>query len=139
MTPSHEALADHLKTLNASTQCPVCGHTGMHEHTPTELIIYRNGVKYGRSLYETRVRGVPRVGQCEATVPAKWHTPEHRCEFEATTEINGQKLCGHHLTDTGEPLDVVSGNVYCTSHGKDESGTAPGTAREAREDGSEAV
>lgn len=94
--PSHEALADHLKTLTASTNCPVCGKSGMHEHTPTELIIYRNGVKYGRSLYEPRI-GVPRLGQCEAIVPERWSQPAHRCEFQATTDINGKKLCGHHL------------------------------------------
>lgn len=48
--PSHETLADHLRTLSVSTRCPVCGKDGPHEHTPIELIIYRNGVKYGRSL-----------------------------------------------------------------------------------------
>lgn len=37
------------------------------------------------------------------------------------------------------PIDTVSGNVYSTVHGKDESGTAPGAARQAREDGPEAV
>jgi len=108
LAESHEALADHLKTRHASTQCQVCGKSGLHEHTPTELIIYRNGVKCGRSLYEAPP-STPRLGQCEATVPAQWHTPEHRCQFQATAEAGGQKFCGRHakgspLEPAGEPM-----------------------------------
>ena len=46
------ALADHLRSmlLDGTLQCPLCGKTGPHEHTPEEIVIYRNGVKYGRSL-----------------------------------------------------------------------------------------
>lgn len=44
-----------------------------------------------------------------------------------------------HAVPQSEPIDTVSGNEYSTVHGKDESGTTPGTAREAREDGAEAV
>lgn len=35
--------------LNGSTQCPLCGQYEVHSHTPGDIIIYRNGVKYGRS------------------------------------------------------------------------------------------
>lgn len=49
--PSHEQIADQLATMrNGSARCPVCARTHPHEHTPEELIIYRNGVKYGRQL-----------------------------------------------------------------------------------------
>jgi hypothetical protein len=45
------ALADHLKSmlLDGTVQCPLCGKTGPHPHSPEEIVIYRNGVKYGRS------------------------------------------------------------------------------------------
>jgi len=132
--PSHEALADHLRTLTASTNCPVCGKSGMHEHTPTELIIYRNGVKYGRSLYQTAPVGTPRIGQCEATVPAKWHTPEHLCEFEATTEINGQKFCGHHLKSSPEePLRPLPDHLKAPVKAGDPCPTFDAAVHEAHE------
>lgn len=46
------ALADHLRSmlLDGTVQCPLCGKTGPHPHSPEEIVIYRNGVKYGRSL-----------------------------------------------------------------------------------------
>lgn len=34
---------------DASARCPLCGREGPHQHTPLEQIIYRNGVKAGRS------------------------------------------------------------------------------------------
>lgn len=53
-TPSHEEIAGSLSTMaNGSTKCPVCGRTYVHDHSPEELIIYRNGVKYGRSLVDS--------------------------------------------------------------------------------------
>lgn len=49
--PSHEEIATQLATMrNGSTRCPVCARDHPHEHTPEELIIYRNGIKYGRQL-----------------------------------------------------------------------------------------
>lgn len=49
--PSYAAIADMLPAkLHGGEICPLCGKTGMHEHTATEIVIYRNGVKYGRSL-----------------------------------------------------------------------------------------
>lgn len=63
------ALADHLRSmlLDGTVQCPLCGKTGPHPHSPEEIVIYRNGVKYGRSLKsasdETRAQpGVLEVG-----------------------------------------------------------------------------
>lgn len=50
-TPSYQTIAERLPAeIHASAVCPLCAHTGMHEHTPLEIVIYRNGVKYGRSL-----------------------------------------------------------------------------------------
>lgn len=55
-------------------------------------------------------------------------------------ERNGGRLGPTvYLIESHRILASVSGNQYSTVHGKDESGTAPGTAREAREDGPEAV
>lgn len=46
-----DATADMLEGIIASgAKCPLCGWTRPHEHTPTEITIYRNGVKYGRGL-----------------------------------------------------------------------------------------
>lgn len=48
-TPENpQLLADHLSSLSGSSTCPLCGQSGVHEHTPQEIVIYRNGVKYGR-------------------------------------------------------------------------------------------
>lgn len=48
---SVDAMLEMLPTmlLNGSTQCPLCGQYEVHSHTPGDIIIYRNGVKYGRS------------------------------------------------------------------------------------------
>jgi DNA repair exonuclease SbcCD ATPase subunit len=48
--PDHENIADMLKSWPASERCPLCGQHGQHDHTPAEIVIYRNGVKYGRSI-----------------------------------------------------------------------------------------
>lgn len=49
--PSHQEIANSLKHMaNGSTKCPLCARTHVHDHTPEELIIYRNGVKYGRAV-----------------------------------------------------------------------------------------
>lgn len=47
-----DSIAEHLRSIivDGTTQCPLCGNTSVHEHTPAEIVIYRNGVKYGRSL-----------------------------------------------------------------------------------------
>ena len=51
-----DTIAEHLRGMLASgtMTCPLCGRDNPHEHSPTEIIIYRNGVKYGRSLGENR-------------------------------------------------------------------------------------
>ena len=51
--PSYETIAEMLPSIlsNGTTQCPLCGNTRVHEHRPSEIVIYRNGVKYGRSLH----------------------------------------------------------------------------------------
>lgn len=50
--PSYEGIAEMLPSILASgtQRCPLCGQEGMHEHSPKEIVIYRNGVKYGRAL-----------------------------------------------------------------------------------------
>lgn len=30
-------------------RCPMCGSPVVHEHTPDEIVIYRNGVRFGRA------------------------------------------------------------------------------------------
>ena len=49
---SPDSIRDHLRGMLAggTMKCPLCGWNEPHEHSPTEIIIYRNGVKYGRSL-----------------------------------------------------------------------------------------
>lgn len=51
-TPSYETIADALPSVlsNGTTRCPLCGATYPHTHTPTEIVCYRNGVKYGQTL-----------------------------------------------------------------------------------------
>ena len=46
------ALTDHLKTmlLDGTKDCPLCGKNFVHEHSANEIVIYKNGVKYGRSI-----------------------------------------------------------------------------------------
>lgn len=47
----YQNIADMLPSmLLGGEKCPLCGNTGMHQHTPAEIVIYRNGMKYGRSL-----------------------------------------------------------------------------------------
>lgn len=50
-----DSIAEHLRSIIAdgTTQCPLCGCTSVHEHAPAEIVIYRNGVKYGRSLTDS--------------------------------------------------------------------------------------
>jgi len=36
--------------LRAGYICPLCGKDWVHDHTAEEIVIYRNGVKYGRSI-----------------------------------------------------------------------------------------
>lgn len=49
-----DPMAGHLRAMlgdgTGSTKCPLCAKTTVHDHTPLEIICYRNGVKYGRSL-----------------------------------------------------------------------------------------
>lgn len=45
-------IPDILHSMNSgTTQCPLCGRNFPHEHSAEEIVIYRNGVKYGRSLH----------------------------------------------------------------------------------------
>ena len=39
--------------LNVNFQCPMCGRSYQHTHPAEEVLIYRNGVKYGRSLQKS--------------------------------------------------------------------------------------
>jgi hypothetical protein len=54
--PDHQNIADMLPSmlLEANARCPLCGQQGPHPHSAAEIVIYRNGVKYGRML----------VGEC---------------------------------------------------------------------------
>jgi len=56
--PSYESIMETLPSVlsNASAQCPLCGQLGVHQHTPQEIVIYRNGVKYGRALQHAPTR-----------------------------------------------------------------------------------
>ena len=47
-----DAIVEQLGAMlaNGTTQCPLCGNTWQHTHPPLEILIYRNGVKYGRSI-----------------------------------------------------------------------------------------
>lgn len=43
--------------VDASSACPLCGSRTVHQHTPEDQIIYRNGVKAGRSQSDRSVDG----------------------------------------------------------------------------------
>lgn len=44
-----DSISDQLRSmLGSGLKCPLCARTEIHEHTPLEIIIYRNGMKYGR-------------------------------------------------------------------------------------------
>ena len=47
-----DTIAEHLRGMLAdgTTQCPLCGETWVHTHSLREIVIYRNGIKYGRSI-----------------------------------------------------------------------------------------
>lgn len=47
-TTSYEHIAEMLPSILASgtEKCPLCGKNGVHQHSPAEIIIYRNGCKY---------------------------------------------------------------------------------------------
>jgi hypothetical protein len=30
-------------------RCPMCGSPNVHEHSPDEIVIYRNGIRFGRA------------------------------------------------------------------------------------------
>lgn len=54
--------------LSAGAKCPLCAREGQHSHSPEEIIIYRNGVKYGSSLRaETEQLGRVQAALKEAT------------------------------------------------------------------------
>lgn len=83
--PSYQAIADQLPAIlaNGTTQCPLCGKTYPHEHTPDEIVIYRNGVKYGRSLQGTPPEPAPQSIVCRTndidetgSGPTKFASPE---------------------------------------------------------------
>jgi len=41
--------------LNGTTRCPLCGRDQIHEHSPEEIVIYRNGVKCGRPFTDSEL------------------------------------------------------------------------------------
>lgn len=66
----NDPMADHLRAMlgdgSGSTKCPLCGKTYMHEHSPLEIICYRNGIKYGRSLGPNTCPLAPTAAMVEA-------------------------------------------------------------------------
>lgn len=46
--PSPSDMAAALRAVKRGSRCPLCGWDYLHDHSPRELIIYRNGVKFGR-------------------------------------------------------------------------------------------
>jgi len=40
----------HGPTTGGTYACPYCGRSGFHTHSPQEVVIYRNGLKYGMSV-----------------------------------------------------------------------------------------
>ena len=47
---SYDELARALPKMNASDECPLCGKLGVHVHAPKEVVIYRNGIRFGLLL-----------------------------------------------------------------------------------------
>ncbi len=47
---SWENVMNTIKGLTASSQCPMCGQNFPHEHSPQEIVIYKNGMKSARVL-----------------------------------------------------------------------------------------
>lgn len=51
--PTYEDVVAMLPNeTNGTTECPLCGDCLVHEHTATEIICYRNGVRYGAKLVD---------------------------------------------------------------------------------------
>lgn len=65
--PSADTIAVMLPSLLASSECPLCGRSGFHQHSAEEIVIYRNGVKYGRSLTGVEPSGERHPGKYHAT------------------------------------------------------------------------
>lgn len=47
--PSHQEMAVLMGSASRGSMCPLCGWDTPHQHSPEEIIIYRNGVKWGRN------------------------------------------------------------------------------------------
>lgn len=45
--PTANQIAEDLAAAKRGATCPMCGWDRPHEHTPREIIIYRNGIKWG--------------------------------------------------------------------------------------------
>jgi hypothetical protein len=92
--PSPETVADHLRSMliDGTTQCPLCGKTHGHKHSAEEIVIYRNGVKYGRSL-----TGSPAETECRQFFGHETDPCEHCGKYigaHQKTAIDNCK-CGH--------------------------------------------
>jgi hypothetical protein len=48
-----ESRVENPIIVEGSARCPLCGVTGIHQHSAIEQTIYRNGVKAGRSQSDT--------------------------------------------------------------------------------------
>jgi hypothetical protein len=104
-------------------------HLGAYEYVAHMLYCYSvqdDGKDGLRWLAMTEEQRAPWFLKARKRVN-EWRAVERGCDSRGETAISFR------------PIDSVSGNYYSMTHGEDESGTAPGTAREAREDGSEAV
>lgn len=46
--PNPHEMAEAMAAVSRGSTCPLCGWNYPHQHSPVEIIIYRNGVKWGR-------------------------------------------------------------------------------------------
>lgn len=47
--PSHQEMAARMASARRGFMCPLCGRDYPHQHSPEEITIYRNGMKWGRN------------------------------------------------------------------------------------------
>jgi hypothetical protein len=103
--PSHQAIANQLSSMRpGSTKCPLCARTYVHEHTPEELIIYRNGVKHGLSLAD-QPDGEPRCPDCGLLLDPPGHDlncPRRALKAAAPLEPLGSQYDGAKAMGPGD-------------------------------------
>lgn len=112
--PSHQEMADAMAAAPRGFMCPLCGRDYPHPHSPEEIIIYRNGVKWGRSNGKESWIRPNRAGLAQ----------DEGHDAGATGSARGPGADQHLQHRTGQSDDHRAG-TECDSQGAGVSGESP--------------